>query len=157
MKIYKLQKALYGLRQATRSWYSKVHQYFIKMRFEHSSNEPTPYTKSQASTYLFLCIYVDDIIYMGSSSEMLIDFKETTMKRFEMSDLGLLGLEVNQGKVCQRKYAENFLCKATMLNCKTEPSPMNPNEKLGLDDGSGDADTGKYKKLVGSLLYLMHT
>ncbi|XP_039113929.1 uncharacterized mitochondrial protein AtMg00810-like [Dioscorea cayenensis subsp. rotundata] len=135
------------------------------MGFECSSNEPNLYTKSQASTYLFLCKYMDDIIYMGFSQEMLIDFKETMMKKFDMYDLGLLryflGLEINQGKdfifVCQRKYAENFLHKVTMLDCKTKPSPMNPNEKLSLDNGSGDANARKYRKLVGSLLYLTHT
>ncbi|XP_039140591.1 secreted RxLR effector protein 161-like [Dioscorea cayenensis subsp. rotundata] len=44
-----------------------------------------------------------------------------------------------------------------MLDCKTEPTPMNANEKLSLDDGSGDANAGKYRNLVGSLLYLTHT
>lgn len=54
MKVYKLQKALYGLRQAPRAWYSKVHQCFIEMGFERSANEPTLYKKSQGSTHLLL-------------------------------------------------------------------------------------------------------
>lgn len=139
------------------------------MGFERSSNEPTLYTKltklQGSSHILLLCIYVDDIIYMGSSQEMISDFKATMMQRFEMSDLGLLryflGLEVKQGRdfifVSQSKYAESFLFKANMLDCKTKPTPMNPNEKLSLDDGSGDANAGKYRILVGSLLYLTHT
>lgn len=166
MKVYKLSKALYGLRQAPRAWYNKVHKCFIDLGFERSSNEPTLYTKHQGHAHiLLLCIYVDDIVYMGSSQEMLLDFKGTMMKVFEMSDLGLLryflGLEVKQGKdsvfVSQKKYAENFLCKYNMLACKSVPSPMNPNEKLSLGDGSGDADAKKYRKMVGSLLYLTHT
>lgn len=166
MKVYKLSKALYGLRQAPRAWYSKVHKCFIDLGFERSSNEPTLYTKHQGHAHiLLLCIYVDDIVYMGSSQEMLLDFKGTMMKVFEMSDLGLLryflGLEVKQGKdsvfVSQKKYAENFLCKYNMLACKSVPSPMNPNEKLSLGDGSGDADAKIYRKMVGSLLYLTHT
>ncbi|XP_039126982.1 uncharacterized mitochondrial protein AtMg00810-like [Dioscorea cayenensis subsp. rotundata] len=108
---------------------------------------------------------MDDIICMGSSLEMLIDFKETVMIKFEMSDLGLLkyflGLEVKQGKdfifVSQRKYAENFPRTANMLECKIEQSPMNLNEKLSLDDGSGETDADKNRKLVGSLPYLTHT
>ena len=48
-----------------------------------------------------VCLYVDDIIYMGSSNSLVIEFKKCMMNKFEMSDLGLLhyflGLEVKQG------------------------------------------------------------
>ncbi|XP_039118477.1 uncharacterized mitochondrial protein AtMg00810-like [Dioscorea cayenensis subsp. rotundata] len=82
-----------------------------------------------------------------------------------MTDLGLLkyflGLEVKQGDgfvfVSQKKYAEDLLSKAGMLNCKVEPTPMNTNEKLRLEDGSGQANAERYRRLVGSLLYLTHT
>lgn len=57
----------------------------------------------------------------------------------------------------KKKYVENFLSRSGMLNCKTMTSPMNVNEKLCLDDGSGDTDAGKYRRLVGILLYLTHT
>lgn len=109
-------------------------------------------------------MYVDDIIYLGSSQELLLEFKETMMKAFEMSDLGLLWyflrLEVKQGKdsiFVSQNYAENFMYKSGMLKCKPESSLVNTNDKLCLDDGLGDADAGRYSKLVKSLLYLTHT
>lgn len=97
--VLKLRKALYGLRQAPRAWYNNVDRYFINMGFKRSENEPTLYTKAQGNIdTLILCIYVDDIIYMGSAQEMLYQFKTNMMQTYEMTDLGLLkyflGLEV---------------------------------------------------------------
>lgn len=49
---------------------------------------------------LLLCLYADDIVYMGSSERMLKEFKKEMMKMFEMSDHGelkyILRLEVRQ-------------------------------------------------------------
>lgn len=63
-----------------------------------SENEPTLYLKKEGSDFLMICLYVDDIIYMGSSSALINKFKAGMMKMFEMTDLGklhyFLGLEV---------------------------------------------------------------
>ena len=69
-----------------------------------------------------VCLYVDDIIYMGSSNSLIADFKACMMKTFEMTDLGLLhyflGLEVKQGAdgifVSQQKYAMDLLKRHNM-------------------------------------------
>lgn len=114
-----------------------------------SENEPTLYKKMKGSSdVLLLCIYVDDIVYMSSLAEMLVEFKRAMLSTFEMSDLGLLryflGLEVKQQKgsmfVSQKRYAKELLKKFGMMNCKVISSPMNTNEKLRHEDGSGAAN-----------------
>ncbi|XP_039143969.1 uncharacterized mitochondrial protein AtMg00810-like [Dioscorea cayenensis subsp. rotundata] len=165
-QVYRLHKALYGLRQAPRAWYSRVDDHFTKMGFVRSANKPTVYRKHQGvAGELLLCLYMDDIIYMGSSDEMLREFKQTMMKTFEMSDLGLikyfLGLEVKQSKgslfLSHKRYAEDLLSKAAMLHCKPISTPMNSNEKLQSQDSSGYTNPSKYRMLVGRLLYLTHS
>ena len=51
---------------------------------------------------LLVCLYVDDIIYMGSSQSMIDDFKLGKMNTYEMTILGLLhyfvGIRVKQEK-----------------------------------------------------------
>lgn len=90
-KVYKLKKALYGLKQAPRAWYSKIDSYFLDNGFERSKNEPTLYLKKQGKNdILIICLYVDDMIYMGSSSALVDEFKICMKKKFEMSDLGQL-------------------------------------------------------------------
>jgi len=164
--VYHLHKALYGLRQAPRPWYGRIDAQFSQMGFIRSSNEPTVYTKMQGnSDVLLLCLYIDDILYMGSSEELLVEFKENMMKIFEMTDMGplryFLGLEVKQKKGCifvsQQRYVEDLLYKSGMMNCKNIDTPMNSNEKLQLLDNSGKTDPQRYRKLVGALLYLTYT
>ena len=52
--------------------------------------------------FLIFCLYVDDLIYMGTNNQMLKDFKEAMMKEYEMTDLGImqyfLGIQVKQSK-----------------------------------------------------------
>jgi len=67
-KVYKLKKALYRLKQAPHAWYKKINTFFAENGFERSANEPTLYFKRQGDNdFLVVCLYVDDIIYMGSS------------------------------------------------------------------------------------------
>ena len=142
-------------------WYSKVNQFFSNSGFQRSINEPMVYKKvNENSEVLLLSLYVDDIIY-----SMLMEFKQNMMNTFEMTDLGpfqyFLGLEVRQNyghvHVGQKRYAEELLKRAGMLNCKTLSTPVNINEKLQLNDNSGSVDERRYRKIVGGLLYLTHT
>ena len=75
-KVCKLNKALYDLKQAPRAWYSKVDHYFLQHGFKRSDNESTLYKKMKESNdILLVCIYVNDIIYLGSSQSLLEEFK----------------------------------------------------------------------------------
>nr|KYP66226.1 Retrovirus-related Pol polyprotein from transposon TNT 1-94 [Cajanus cajan] len=86
----RLKKDLYGLKQAPRAWYSKIDQYFTDHGFRRSKSEPTLYIKTQGQHTLLLCLYVDDFIYTGINTNMIMDFREDMMKTFEMIDLGLM-------------------------------------------------------------------
>lgn len=96
---------------------------------------------------------------------MIEDFKRDLMKKYEMSDLGLLhyflGIEIYQNKedifICQRKYARTLLEKFKMRDCKPVATPLIVNEKLSKEDGSKKVDESLYRSLVGSLLYLTIT
>lgn len=97
--VYRLHKALYGLRQAPRAWYSGIDTYFTQLGFICSLNEPTVYSKKEGdNSILLLFLYVDDILYMGYSEKKLKELRSSMMNTFEMSDLGpmryFLGLEV---------------------------------------------------------------
>ena len=56
--------------------------------------------RSHQGEFLIICLYVDDILYTGSSVEMLAEFKAAMFNEFEMTDNRLmsyfLGIEVKQ-------------------------------------------------------------
>ncbi|KAM1485555.1 hypothetical protein TB1_036396 [Malus domestica] len=165
-KVYKLRKALYGLKQAPRAWYSEIDSYFIEKGFQKSPSEATLYTKTESNNKtLIVSIYVDDVVYTGNDAAMMEEFKEEMMKRYEMTDLGLLhhflGIGVIQKAssifIHQKKYAETLLEKFGLKGCKPVSTPLIANEKLKKEDGSEPADASLYKSIVGSLLYLTAT
>ena len=57
----------------------------------------------------------------------------------------------------KRKYAIDFLNRFNMLNCKSTPTPINANEKLVVDDGTGMSSARYYRSIVGGLNYLSHS
>lgn len=114
---------------------------------------------------LLVCIYVDDIVCLSSSLDLIIVFKEEMKKQFSMTNLGLLNyflrMEVVQDKhgvfISQRKYVQDLLKMFNINNCKSSPTPMITSDKLQADDVSGDSDAKRYRSLVGRLIYLSHT
>lgn len=98
-----------------------------------SQNEHTFYKKSVGSNAtLLVCLYVDDIIYMSTSQDLIEDFKSDMKNTFEMSNLGVLnyflGLEVKQERdgifVTQKKYVEDLLEEFNLIHCKAAATPM---------------------------------
>ncbi|GKV36358.1 hypothetical protein SLEP1_g44499 [Rubroshorea leprosula] len=164
-KVYKFKKALYGLKQAPRAWYGRLDSYLHDNDFHRNENEPTLYVKVKGGDILIICVYVDDIIYTGSSNILIEEFKKNMSAEFDMSDLGLLhyflGLQIYQTDygifVSQEKYALDLLKKFNMQNCKMSATPMNTNEKLTVDDGTPRANEKYFRSMVGGLMYLTHT
>ncbi|CAL2254853.1 unnamed protein product [Prunus armeniaca] len=164
-KVYKLHKALYGLKQAPRAWYDEIDAYFNKAGFKKSPSEATLYVKAEDSDVLIVSLYVDDIVYTGSSSQMIEEFRRDMMEHYEMTDLGVLhhflGMGVIQSKqsifLHQKKYGQKLVEKFGLKDCKIVATPLAMNEKLSKNDGSEAADEGEYRQIVGSLLYLTAT
>ena len=121
-KVIKLKKTLYGLKQASRAWYSRVDKYFHENNFTKCSHEHALYVKIKNGDILIVCIYVDDSIFMESNPSMFEKFKKAMIKEFEMIDIGLmsyyLGIEVKQKQdgifISQQNYAQEMLKKLKM-------------------------------------------
>ncbi|KAH9799278.1 hypothetical protein KPL71_000300 [Citrus sinensis] len=155
-KVYKLKKALCGLKQAPRAWYSHIDAYFLKEGFRKCPYEHTLYIKiGDDGKMLMVCLYVDDLIYTGNDIVMFEKFKESIMLEFDMTDLGLLhyflGLEVIQSDagnfICQKKYVEEILERFQMKNYNS----------LVKDLVERIVDSTLYKQIAGSLMYLTAT
>ena len=125
--VYKLQKAIYGLKQVPRTWFSRIESYFLKEWFKSSSSEQTLFIKRKGGKILIVSIYVDDLLFTGDDEELLEEFKRSTKKEFDMTDLGqmrfFLEIEIIQSLdsifMCQRKYVAEVLNWFDIENCNS--------------------------------------
>lgn len=62
-KVYKVNKAIYGFKQASEAWYEKINNVLCqKLKFNKSISEPCVYFKSSKNSLIIIALYVDDII-----------------------------------------------------------------------------------------------
>ncbi|GJU17373.1 zinc finger, CCHC-type containing protein [Tanacetum coccineum] len=86
VKVYKLTKALYGLRQAPRAWNMKLDQTLKSLDFKKCNLEQAVYTKRSKTSTLIVGVYVDDLIITGTPRKEIDLFKSQMKDKFEMSD-----------------------------------------------------------------------
>ena len=96
--VCKLKKSIFGLKQASRQWYYKFHQVVISFGFEMNLADDCIYHKFSGSKYIFLILYVDDILLATNDIGLLHETKRFLLKQFEMKDLGdasfVLGIQI---------------------------------------------------------------
>jgi hypothetical protein len=164
-KVYKLKKALCGLKQAPRVRYSKIESYFSEESFEKCPHEHTLFVKKDTKgNILIVSLYVDDLIFTRNS-QMFDEFKNSMERKFSMTDLGkmrfFLGVEVKQLDcgifIYQQKYAKELLVRFKMDQCNKVCSPIVPDNKLFKDENGKSVDATSYRQMIGSLMYLLAT
>lgn len=163
--VYKLKKALYGLRQAPRAWYAKLNSCLENFGFLRCPYEPAVYTRMEQGEVLIIAVYVDDLLVTGSCIDVIEKFKREMNQKFQMSDMGklsyYLGIEVEQRDNCivlkQSGYARKILEKAGMLECNPTTYPMDPKVLITRDEKGEEIDATMFRSLIGGLRYLVHT
>lgn len=164
-KVLRLDKALYGLRQAPRAWNAKLDKTLSALGFKHSASEHAVYARGCGTSRLLVGVYVDDLVITGNDTAEIEHFKQQMKAEFKMSDLGLLcfylGIEVKQRAdgitLSQAAYARKILDKARMTGCNPSHTPMEPRLKLSKVSTAAAVDATEYRSIVGSLRYLVHT
>ncbi|WVZ51993.1 hypothetical protein U9M48_003089 [Paspalum notatum var. saurae] len=164
-RVYKLRKALYGLKQAPRAWYARLKSFLLKSRFVMGSEDKILFLLSRGGDTLIVQIYVDDIIFGGSSHAWVSSFVEQMSWEFEMSLMGelqfFLRLQIKQGLegtfVHQAKYTRDILKKFNMGDSKPMTTPMSTNTALDADEDGEAVDEKEFRGMIGSLLYLTST
>jgi hypothetical protein len=88
--VYELRKALYGLKQAPRAWYGRLRGFLFERGFEMGKVHQTLFLFRQGKEILIVQIYVDDIVFGGSSNSLVARFAKDMSREFEMSMMGEL-------------------------------------------------------------------
>jgi hypothetical protein len=160
--VCKLKKALYGIKQAPRAWYSRLDKYLQQAGFIKGCVDNNLYIKVIQCNILLVEVYLDDIIFGSDDDRLSQKFAKDMHNEFEMSLLGelsfFLGLhicQINQGIfISQTKYIREMIKRFRMEYCKPDITPMQTSCKLIKDDDFKSIDQRQYRSMIGSLLYV---
>jgi len=164
-KVCKLLKSLYGLKQASRQWFSRFSTTLLQHGFLQSKSDYSLFTRSQGSSFIAFLIYVDDVIIASNNLAAVSDLTGLLNSQFHLKDLGtakyFLGLEIARNStgisVSQRKYTLDILADNGLLAAKPATFPMEANLKLSKDTGTSLTYPIQYRRLIGRLIYLTIT
>jgi hypothetical protein len=164
-RVYKLSKALYGLKKAPQAWYARLKTFSLEHEYVMGSVDKTLFTLNHGTDFLLVQIYVDGIIFCGSSHSLVSKFQEMMESKFQMSMMGeltfFLDIQVKQTKqgtfVHQAKYTKVLMKKFNMAELKPMSTLMSSAASLGPDEDGDAVDQREYRSMIGSLLYLTVT
>jgi len=152
--VCKLNKSLYGLKQASRKWYDKLTSVLIQHHYTQANSDHSLFIKQTGTSYTILLVYV--------SLEEFTSIKSILDTLFKIKDLGqlkfFLGLEVAHShlgiSICLKKYCLDLLANLGIIESKPASTPSDPSLKLHNDGALPYADISSYRRLVSRLLYL---
>jgi hypothetical protein len=164
-KVYKLSKALYRLKQAPRTWYARLKTFLLDHGYMMESVDKSLFTLKHGNDFLLVQIYVDDIIFGGSSHVLVLSFQKIMENEFQMSMMEeltfFLGIQVKQTKqdtfVHEAKYAKDLMKKFNMGELKPVSTLMSMVTVMDPDENGKAVDQREYRSMIGSLLYLTVT
>ena len=125
-KVCKLQRSIYGLKQALRSWNLCFDEVVKGFGFIQNGEEACVYKKESGSSKAFLILYVDDILLIGNDVDFLNTIKESLKRSFAMKDLDeaayILGIKIYRDRsrrligLSQSTYIDKVLKRFRMEN-----------------------------------------
>ena len=164
MLVCKLNKSIYGLKQAAKNWYEALTSLLLKKGFKRSCNDYCLFVrKEENGTFSYVLVWVDDIVVAGATEEAVNEIKSQLNENFKMDDRGdlnwFLGMQILRSHdkitVDQTKYIETVLQEFNMSDFKAVATPGEVNLKLvKSNEGKKLVDPKRYRSLVGSLLFI---
>lgn len=160
--VCRLQKAIYGLRQAGRQWYNRLSKKLPSIGFNPTKGEPCMYHANRDGKLLLLIIYVDDILVASTDCAWIDEIKCKLLEEFDIKDLGeakhCLGIEINQSKegimVSQTRYIQDILEKYGMNMCNPVKTPSELQTKGTEKPTCIKEGEWPYRELIGALMYI---
>ncbi|KAI3732753.1 hypothetical protein L1987_63961 [Smallanthus sonchifolius] len=123
-KVYKLDKALYGLHQAPRAWYETLSKHLLSNGFDCGQIDSTLLIRKAGGDILLVQVYVDDIMFGSTNEEMCREFEQDILSKYKMNDSSTYG------------------------------TPIPVNHGLHPDKDGKDVDCKLYCGMIGSFMYL---
>ncbi|MBW0537411.1 hypothetical protein O181_077126 [Austropuccinia psidii MF-1] len=159
LKVLKLNKALYGTKQASRCWWMHLKTILRTIGFESNGKDPSTYHLNQGNEQEILWVHIDDGALTALSPSLLnriSDKLNSYLKiKWDMKINGLVGISITENDSGFKFSQPDFINKLTNLSpsniiAKT-PLPMNCQLVSNLSLNTMDKP---YLKRIGILLYI---
>uniref|UniRef100_A0A2N9F5X3 Integrase catalytic domain-containing protein n=1 Tax=Fagus sylvatica TaxID=28930 RepID=A0A2N9F5X3_FAGSY len=162
-KVCRLVKSLYGLKQAPKQWHEKFDNAMMSNGFRINECDKCVYVKNTTSGYVIVCLYVDDMLIMGSNNDIIKATKRMLNSKFDMKDLGvadvILGIKITRTSdglvLSQSHYIKKVLEKFGRYDDSPVKTPIDVNLHLTKNKGNGISQL-EYSQIIGSLMYIMN-
>jgi len=173
--VCKLNKAIYGLKQASRQWNKLLDDFMINLGYKSLKTDCCVYIKySKTNNLMLLCLYVDDtvIAYHKQDEAEWHQDKQIISNSFAIKDLGdcewILNMKVTRDRknrvttLSQEAYVKRILEQFGMIDSKSvvNPSkcgdflvPLDKTDVVVLDKTKHDL----YRSIIGALMYAANT
>jgi hypothetical protein len=150
--VCRLCKSLYRLKKAPRAWYSRFATYLTTLGFIEAKSDTSLFIFHHGSDTVYLLLYVDDIILITSSTELLHRIISALQREFAIKDLGplhhFLSITVKHRPdglfLHQHTYTLDILKCAVMVDCKSCTTPDDLQAKLARDSGPPVEDVSQF-------------
>uniref|UniRef100_A0A2N9EQN5 Integrase catalytic domain-containing protein n=1 Tax=Fagus sylvatica TaxID=28930 RepID=A0A2N9EQN5_FAGSY len=162
-KVCRLVKSLYGLKQAPKQWHEKFDNAMMSNGFRINECDKCVYVKNTTSGYVIVCLYVDDMLIMGSNNDIIKATKRMLNSKFDMKDLGvadvILGIKITRTSdglvLSQSHYIKKVLEKFGRYDDSPVKTPVDVNLHLTKNKGNGISQL-EYSLIIGSLMYIIN-
>ena len=119
--------------------------------------------KFSSDSGVIICLYVDDMLILGTDMDVVKSTKDLSSSNFDMKDHGevdvILGIKIirnNEGiTLSQSHYVEKVLKKLNHFDCDPMRIPYDQSIHLKKNRGSPVAQS-EYAKIIGSVMFLMN-
>lgn len=136
--VCRLHKAIYGLCQSPRAWYSRLSSHLFDLGLCISLTDPSLFIQSSKTCTTFVLVYMDDLLITRSSSSYISKLIIALRVDFSITDLGylhyFLGVEATFNStgllLTQQKYITDLLFWTNMHLTKPVKTLISTIDKL---------------------------
>ncbi|CAI5476464.1 unnamed protein product [Closterium sp. Yama58-4] len=164
---WRLQRPVYGLRQAPREWHDTLRTTLAALGFAPSTADPSLFLRTDTSLPPFyILVYVDDLVFATADTAALAHVKSELQRRHTCTDLGeltsYLGLRITRDRarrtitLTQSHMVQQILQRFRFTYSSPQSTPLPTGHSLSaLPSDESVEPSGPYPELVGCLMYLM--
>ena len=99
-KVCFLQRSIYGLKQSSRIWNKTVVTTFTDMGFKQGDGDSCCFTKKEDDCLTIILLYVDDVLLISDSEDIIEEVKSKLQSLYTTKDLGnpthYVGLQIER-------------------------------------------------------------